>query len=341
HIIVKNDGRFTNVAGRMKADLGCDIRGVGGQFLAPGAWLEDGRKYVSMIGAADLCDSAVLGTLPDMPPEFVDLIGSGGTIDRSSDVVLKERTSTSATETLIREALVDGAMPNGSALLDPVFGFDLKALAASSASVATAIDNAAFGDLDHSAARLSVVTALKSAGATPCEVAAILMAGEYNDICGSYVGHANRNGRIVERKLDAAGGSFNLRNIARDYERAVVRKDHSDLFGAVDDEREAEPEKTGKTMWGYDSHLDYVPMQWAIDGIVPAQGVGVLYGNGNVGKSFAALDMLDHVKRGAQWHGRDTVKGGAMYICAEGQAGLGSRLKALYDERPISSRYES
>ncbi len=124
-------------------------------------------------------------------------------------------------------------------------------------------------------------------------------------------------------------------------------------FGAVDDEEPGDfsddgsnkvacsSDENGSTMWGFDRHANYLPMEWAVENTVPAVGVGVYFGDGNVGKSFLGLDLLDHVKRGTAWFGRHVLQGGAMYICAEGHAGLDSRLKALYDTRPVNSKFES
>lgn len=62
--------------------------------------------------------------------------------------------------------------------------------------------------------------------------------------------------------------------------------------------------------------------QWAIDDILPANGVAVLYAQPNEGKSFTALDMGMAIARGVPWHGRETIKGAVLYVATEGtQAG--------------------
>lgn len=68
------------------------------------------------------------------------------------------------------------------------------------------------------------------------------------------------------------------------------------------------------------------PVQWLIEGMVPEQGLAVLYGPPNVGKSFVALDWALSVAAGRPWGGLAVRQGPIVYVVAEGGGGMGSRV---------------
>lgn len=75
--------------------------------------------------------------------------------------------------------------------------------------------------------------------------------------------------------------------------------------------------------------LDQPPMTWLIDGLVPQAGEVVLYGGSGSGKSFIALDLSLCVATGRQWLSEyEVIQGIAIYVAAEGLAGMPSRLRA-------------
>ncbi|MEO0438581.1 MAG: AAA family ATPase [Pseudomonadota bacterium] len=77
------------------------------------------------------------------------------------------------------------------------------------------------------------------------------------------------------------------------------------------------------------SELQAKPPSWLIKGVLPASGVGLLYGPSGSGKSFAVLDMALSIAAGIDWHGRKTKRpGGVIYVCGEGREGVASRLRA-------------
>lgn len=70
-------------------------------------------------------------------------------------------------------------------------------------------------------------------------------------------------------------------------------------------------------------------IQWRIKGVLPAEGLGALYGPPGSGKSFLALDMLGAVADGVpEWFGHRVIKTPTLYLAFEGQAGLAQRLRA-------------
>lgn len=64
---------------------------------------------------------------------------------------------------------------------------------------------------------------------------------------------------------------------------------------------------------------------YLVKGVLPAQGLGQLFGDSNVGKSFIAIDIGCHVALGMPWRGHKTQKTGVVYIAAEGLGGLQAR----------------
>lgn len=70
-------------------------------------------------------------------------------------------------------------------------------------------------------------------------------------------------------------------------------------------------------------------MQWLIDGIIPAESFGVVFGEPGCGKSFTMVDMACSVSSGEQWQGLDTGDEGlVIYISAEGGNGMRFRKRA-------------
>lgn len=65
--------------------------------------------------------------------------------------------------------------------------------------------------------------------------------------------------------------------------------------------------------------------EYLIDGILPKQGVGLLYGASQSFKSFIAMHMALSVALKRPWAGRQTEKAHVVYIGAEGAPGLRKR----------------
>lgn len=75
--------------------------------------------------------------------------------------------------------------------------------------------------------------------------------------------------------------------------------------------------------------LDSLPeMSWRIEGIMPDDSTGMLYGKFGSRKTFATLDMACCIATGKAWHGHDVEKGHVVYVYAEGLRGLKARLRA-------------
>lgn len=72
-----------------------------------------------------------------------------------------------------------------------------------------------------------------------------------------------------------------------------------------------------------------------VDGLLPADGLMVLYGPSGTFKSFLALDVALSVASGRPFLGRRTQRGHVVYISAEGRGGLPARYRAWMAERRV------
>jgi hypothetical protein len=75
--------------------------------------------------------------------------------------------------------------------------------------------------------------------------------------------------------------------------------------------------------------LPNVPQQWAVKGLVPDKGFGVIYGPSKSGKTFLTLDLLAHLRHGQAWFGRRVpIPRHVVYVPLEGRAGIPKRVQA-------------
>jgi len=77
------------------------------------------------------------------------------------------------------------------------------------------------------------------------------------------------------------------------------------------------------------------PPTWLIDSIIPSGGLVGLYGPPGVMKSFVAADIALSVAAGGLWQGHEVTRGYPLYVCAEGSAGMGKRIKGWLQYRGL------
>ena len=65
-----------------------------------------------------------------------------------------------------------------------------------------------------------------------------------------------------------------------------------------------------------------------VEGLLVEGGMSVWYGDSNVGKTFAVLDLAMHVALGCEYRGREVDQGGVVYCALEGVAGIRNRASA-------------
>jgi hypothetical protein len=93
------------------------------------------------------------------------------------------------------------------------------------------------------------------------------------------------------------------------------------------------------TRW-IDINFDPEKADWLVHGLLPTEGVGVVYGKWKSYKSFIVLDLGVAVAtpgeddRGKDWAGRKTKHGVVVYIAGEGQGGMHKRIEAYKRARP-------
>jgi KaiC/GvpD/RAD55 family RecA-like ATPase len=76
-------------------------------------------------------------------------------------------------------------------------------------------------------------------------------------------------------------------------------------------------------------------IDWLIDGIVPNNAIGMIYGASGSGKSHIILSMAAMIANGNDWFGNDTKEGVALVLAGEGLGGITRRLKAIELEHDI------
>jgi hypothetical protein len=78
--------------------------------------------------------------------------------------------------------------------------------------------------------------------------------------------------------------------------------------------------------------------RWAVKGLLPAQGLAVVYGAPETGKSFLMLKLALHMAIGRDFAGRKATRTGVIYISAEAGSGFESRAAAARDAMGMMAR---
>ena len=68
---------------------------------------------------------------------------------------------------------------------------------------------------------------------------------------------------------------------------------------------------------------------WYIQNWIPSDGLSVIYGPPNVGKTFIALDLAIHMTAGKPWFENSVSRTKVFYLALEGGEGIRDRLRAL------------
>ena len=70
------------------------------------------------------------------------------------------------------------------------------------------------------------------------------------------------------------------------------------------------------------------PPPWLLEGYAPVNGIMLVHGKSGAGKSYICLDIAMCIATGKSWHGHKVKQGPVIYMSAEGQDGLSSRMRA-------------
>jgi hypothetical protein len=78
------------------------------------------------------------------------------------------------------------------------------------------------------------------------------------------------------------------------------------------------------------TYADGPDPQWRVEGLLPQQGLVMIFGASGAGKSFFALDLVMAIERGGLYgnNNRKVTPGRVVYILAEGAGGFRKRLRA-------------
>src|SRR5262245_34871536 len=68
---------------------------------------------------------------------------------------------------------------------------------------------------------------------------------------------------------------------------------------------------------------------YLVKGLIPKEGLSVVWGPPKSGKSFAVFDLCMHVALGWEYRGRRVQQGVVVYCSFEGQSGLAARMEAF------------
>lgn len=304
------DSKFTNTEGAIHSKFGCNVRGRGGQYIAPGSIREDGKRYGDRKHTIEFIRAYARGTLPTLPQHIVELIGTGSEASQAVDNTELGK---------VIQALEQTDWPTFEEVFDPTIGeFDLAALKAANPTLARLWDNPST-DCSDNRWKLDCHV-LEAFPLTAVQLAVI-----YEEWKGA--GTQTEDGK--------GSGNYNLRDVAREWIKNKGRYlSKGDAMGAVVDN---EDEPTSRS-YVRDSFVvaNYQPIRWLVKRLIPLNSVGALYGLPNVGKSFVVFDLANHARRGRDWFGRKVKGGDVLYLYAEGAEGIAGRAKAWADSNDSS-----
>lgn len=327
HVYFRNTAKLGCAKGAF-ADMRCDIRGIGGQVIAPAAIRVDGRTYTPDEDFARLVPSFINDTLADVPDHVVTTIGTKP--ERKEDAKL-----TTETEHRLQEELETATDESFDDLFtdECLAVYDLAALAEKDETFRALYANPTE---DTSENRFQMARRLRAEWPH-------MSIGHYATFLENWEGA----GTYVEDQPKK--GEYNDRSIKREFVKGEneFRVSDGKVFGAVEEAAEdalyeyklkaTKVEKNAKLVEAArarrvcDIVADYTPMKWLAKNLIPATGVGTIHGAPNVGKSFVAIDLCEHVGNGMNWMGFKTKRAAALYLYSEGETGIAGRFKAWCD----------
>lgn len=338
HVFFSDTTGLGNHEGQF-SQLDTNVRGSAGYVVAPGSIREDGKTYRPQDGTPGLMSAFAAGVIPPVPEFIVEAIKTS---------VVRSQNVGDSDVAQVRQRLATATSPDFDELTDELDGaFDLKHIARKNPHFAAVVDYDEMeddGSHDFSAARMTFANVLAHEYGDKLTPEALLALIEGTPGCGVLVDKA-------PGKLEK--GEFNLRNVARDYLRAVGKEKEDaeradrlsrllivanpdDDYGydkkpANDNDDDAPSgQRTGRSLITLDSDAAdaWTAQEYFLDKTIPQAPVGVAWGAPNELKSFVLIDMLSHIVRGREWNGRRTEKVGAIYWFGEGQEGIAGRFKA-------------
>jgi hypothetical protein len=75
---------------------------------------------------------------------------------------------------------------------------------------------------------------------------------------------------------------------------------------------------------------------YLVRGIIPREGIIVVWGPPKCGKTFWVLDLIMHVAVGREYRHRRVAQGSVVYVACEGERGIGARIEAWRQQNPLA-----
>lgn len=292
-------GEFTNRAGALKRDCGTDVRGKGGQTIAPGSWLENGKRYGDRADLVKFIKAWRGKKLPELPAFARDMIGQSAGLDgetplSDSDPVVKS----------LIEQLGANDWPEFSVTFDPVLGkYDLESLREREPEFAILCDEPSN---DRSANRFNAARCL--VGAFPH-----LTVLDYVSFLTDWDG----------------AGEFDERAAAREFAKAKASPQYvptdGSAFADVSDQvendtspKESETKKPERFVFLEDiRNAEPRFIEWVVKFFLARGTTSMVSGQWGAGKTAVFADVALHVAHGLAYYGRKVTKGVVIYVALE------------------------
>lgn len=340
---------------------GVDIRARGGFTIAPGSLRPDGSAWRTDAGSTELADALANGTLPELPEALLRLIrakperpdrpepprqrAEDGPRTTGGDIGERERAfALAALDACVADVASAGEGSRNTALNAASFrlGRQIAAGRIGRSEVERQLEAAAQAcglvkDDGWPSVRASLRSGIEAGLRQPAdqlqdrERPDARPEREDIDFFGGRNPQARRTIRVGDDVIDAETGEI-LSSAGEDTDAQGGGPHPENHAGAQAQDAASHPGGPSISVINAASFAGQsVPRQrWLIEGLIPAANVGILAGDGAVGKSLLALQLCVAVARGGEWIGFRPAAGKALYIsCEDEKPELHRRLARL------------
>ncbi len=314
HFVFRDpDGKFSNRAGLLKKNYGTDVRGTGGQFVAPGSIREDGATYGTQADKQAFVRAVVGGKMPELPGYIVEMIGATPDGAQNEDV-------TPTKEREVIKALQDAEREKYEHAFDADLGsYDLDNLRAENPEFAKLYDNPGS---DCSTNRFLAARHIMREWPDMPAPALSVFFSQWEG-AGSYTDDKPKSGEYDDRQ------------VAREWikNQGLKKEKPSDgsAFEAVNEEEPAaEPSKRFvliEKIRGATLRL----LDWAVKFFVARGTTSVATGMWGAGKTAVFSDIGLHIGHGFDWRGRKVKQGVVIYVALENSDDVERRVATWCD----------
>jgi KaiC/GvpD/RAD55 family RecA-like ATPase len=162
--------------------------------------------------------------------------------------------------------------------------------------------------------------------------------GSRNKDLASYAGKAYAKGLNPDTFIDEAirWGSECTPALDLDEVRSVVNSMWQTHLRNNPTQQVSNKPKLGKYLRSAEELKSDPPLEWAVRGVLPSNGIGAIYGAPSSGKTFLALDLAFAVAMGESWFTNPALQKPVAYIALEGSHGIRQRIQAWEKANSIS-----